>query len=78
MNAASTQTRAGKRYSALVLFRDQPMLVRQIRAHDVEHARKLLDGRRDAFFRIHGVPPIHQRTWRVLGLFYGTARFATE
>ncbi len=70
--------RAGKRYSALVEFQGAVRIVDDVRAWDLDHARRLMDRKRDVFFKEHQVPTFQQKTWRLLGLFYGTIHFATE
>lgn len=73
-----TENRPGKRYSALIEFKGEPRIVDDIRARDVEHANELLDRRRKTFFRQHQIPVFQQKSYRVLGLFYGTIKFAVE
>lgn len=73
-----TTTRGGKRYSALIEFRGEARIVDDIRAFDIGHARKLVDGRRDTFFKLQQIPIFQQKTYRVVGLFHGTIRFADQ
>lgn len=70
--------RGGKRYSALIKFRGKIHIVDDIRAHDAAQALSFVDKRRDAFFKLNQVPRFQQKTYRVLGLFYGSIQFATE
>ena len=70
--------RGGRRYSALVEFAGRVFIVKGIRTWDVARAHELMEGRREAFFKLHQVPEFQKKTWRVLGVFYGTIRFATE
>jgi hypothetical protein len=73
------EKRGGKRYSALIEFRGEARIVNDLRAHDVEHAKRLVEWRRDTFFRLNQVPVFQQKTYRVVGLFHGGAlKFAQE
>lgn len=66
----------GKRFSALVEFKGNKTIVGDIRARDAEHARVLLAKRQKRFFKYMQVPTFQQKTYQVLGLFYGTIKFA--
>lgn len=70
--------RGGRRYSALVEFNGAARIVDDIRAHDAEEAARFLDRRRDIFFAREQIPKFQQKTYRVVGLFHGSIRFATE
>lgn len=73
-----TENRPGKRYSALIEFKGEMRIVDDIRARDAAHARVLLDRRQATFFRQMQVPGFAQKTYRVLGLFAGTIKFAEQ
>lgn len=70
--------RGGKRYSALIEFQGDVRIVDDIRAYDMAHAQQLVEKRRQTFFKTMQVPEFQQKTYRVLGLFYGSIHFATE
>ena len=74
-----TDKRGGKRYSALIEFRGEARIVNDLRAHDVEHAKRLIEWRRDNFFKLQQVPKFQQKTYRVVGIFHGGAlKFADQ
>lgn len=70
--------RGGKRYTALVDFKGEVRIVDDIRAFNLQHAEQLVAKRRETFFKVNQVPTFQQKTWRLLGLFYGSIRLATE
>ena len=72
------ENRPGKRYSALIEFKGETRIVDDIRARDLAHAWELVERRRKTFFRQFQIPQFQRRSYRVLGLFYGSIRFATE
>lgn len=70
--------RPGKRYSALIEFKGEVRVVPDIRARDTAHAWQLLDRRRVSLFRHMQIPVFQQRSYRVLGLFFGTIKLAVR